>query len=134
MRWCSIFFGKTKKVSYCECSFKINWVQKHLKDDNPQFDWFLLKTRGFSQYHAFADHFNVPVVGINSADSPSIGHEIMGNVANRTAHPERIVPLMMMKRFKERFSICFFVVLMNLMILSTSWKSTNISRRWRKLF
>ena len=36
-----------------------------------------------------ADYFIVPWVRINSADLTSIGHEIMGNVANQIAHPER---------------------------------------------
>lgn len=96
---------------------KTEGVQKLLNDKNLHFDLMLLETAGFSPYHALADLLDVPIVGINSADANLFGHEIMGNVANPIAHPDRVLPFTMAKNFKERFFSVFFVFLMKFMII-----------------
>ena len=73
-----------------------------------------------------ADYFIVPWVRINSADLTSIGHEIMGNVANQIAHPESILPMTMTRTFKDRIFISIYVVLMNLLVLSRVEKNYDL--------
>lgn len=97
-----------------------NGMQKLLKDRSKKFDLLLLETAGFSPFHALADRFKVPVVGISSADAFSVGHEIMGNVMNPIAHPDRVLPFTIAKTFKERLASCFYMLMMKFVIIPQS--------------
>lgn len=77
---------------------------KNLLKRNKNFDLLLIEAVGFAPFHAFAEHFDVPVVGINSADASSAGHEIMGNVMHPVAHPDRTLEFPVAKTFTERLS------------------------------
>lgn len=92
-------------------------MQKLIGDRSQKFDLLLLETAGSSPMHAFAEHFNIPVVGISSSDAFSSGHEIMGNVMNPIAHPDRILPFTIAKTFLERFGSCLFNLLMKFVII-----------------
>lgn len=94
-----------------------NEMQKLIKDSTVKFDLLLLETGGMAPMHAFAEHFKVPVVGITSADSLSPGHEVMGNVINPIAHPERMLPFTVARSFGERLGSCLFTLLMRFIII-----------------
>lgn len=93
-----------------------NDMQKLLKDDSVEFDLLLLETGGMSPMHALADHFGVPVVGISSADAFSAAHEIMGNVVNPVAHPDRFLPFKQAKSFKQRVGSVLTVLMMKFIV------------------
>lgn len=92
-------------------------MQSLIKNPNKKFDLLLVETCGMSPFHAFADHFKIPVVGITSADAFTAGHEIMGNVANPVAHPDRVLPFLFAETFMERFVTCAFNLFMKFMII-----------------
>jgi glucuronosyltransferase len=116
--WKSAFYQMTDgEALLVSEQLKSDEMQKVLKDKTVKFDVLLLETGGFSPFHVLADHFKIPVVGVSSADAFSIGHEIMGNVANPIAHPERILPFTMTRNFKQRIGSCLFVLLMKFVIL-----------------
>jgi glucuronosyltransferase len=100
-----------------KAQFESEEMKKLLKNKNLRFDVLLLETGGFSPYHALADHFAIPVVGITSADSNFVGHETMGNVMNPIAHPDRILPFTVARKFSERLFSCFFVVLIKFLVV-----------------
>lgn len=85
-------------------------VQQMLQNKNQKFDLLLIEASGFASMHAFAEHYKVPVVGITSADSWSAGHEIMGNVFNPVAHPDRVLPMLRANNFVERISSILFTL------------------------
>lgn len=92
-------------------------MQKLIKNREHNFELLLIETCGMSPFHALAEHFKVPVVGITSADAFSIGHEIMGNVANPISHPDRVLPFTFAETFKQRLVSCIFNLFMRLMII-----------------
>lgn len=92
-------------------------VQRLLSDPTQKFDLLILETSGLSPYHAFADHFNTPVIGIVSSDAFNTGHEIMGNVASPIAHPDRILPFTVARSFTERLGSCILALAMKFLII-----------------
>ncbi|XP_055547923.1 UDP-glucosyltransferase 2-like [Wyeomyia smithii] len=52
------------------------------------FDVLIMEYFQMTPFHAFADLFNVPMIGITSIDSISMVHQVLGNVMNVVAHPE----------------------------------------------
>lgn len=92
-------------------------MQTLLQDKAAKFDLLLIEIGGFSPFHAFAERFQIPVVGISSADTFSGGHEVMGNVINPIAHPERILPFKMAKTFKQRIISCLLMLFMKLILV-----------------
>lgn len=97
-------------------------MQALLNDPSATFDLLLLETSGVSPMHALAEHFQIPVVGISSADSFSAVHEVMGNVVNPVAHPDRILPFAIAKTFKQRLGSSFFALMMNFVFIPRSAK------------
>lgn len=91
-------------------------MTKLLNDDDARFDLLLLETGGMSPIHALAEHFNIPVVGVSSADAFSASHEIMGNVINPIAHPDRILPFRIAKSFTQQVGSCLYLLLMKFII------------------
>ncbi|XP_039442021.1 UDP-glucosyltransferase 2-like [Culex pipiens pallens] len=53
-----------------------------------QFDVLIVEYFQMTPFFAFAELFNVPMIGITSIDSISLAHQVVGNVANPVAHPE----------------------------------------------
>ena len=106
----SIFRVIDMQSSMVDNQLSVPEVHKMLQNKNQKFDLLLIEAAGFASMHAFADHYNVPVVGITSADSMSAGHEIMGNVFNPVAHPDRVLPMLRTHRFIERISSVFFTL------------------------
>ncbi|XP_058826485.1 UDP-glucosyltransferase 2-like isoform X1 [Topomyia yanbarensis] len=64
-------------------------VQELIKNVGEEhFDVLIVEYFQMTPFHAFADLFNVPMIGITSIDSISMAHQILGNVMNVVAHPE----------------------------------------------
>lgn len=91
-------------------------MQEILNDKSKTFDLLLLETAGISPFHALADHFGVPVVGITSADAHTIVHEAIGNPANAVTHPDRVLPFVTAKSFAQRLGSFTFTLLMKFII------------------
>lgn len=106
-----------REAELVDLQLKTEGVQKILEDSDAKFDLLLIEATGISPFHAFADHFNIPVVGINSADAFSAGHEIMGNVANPIAHPDRILPFEVSDTFRQRVISCVYNLIMKFLII-----------------
>lgn len=103
-------------VDLVRLSFTSSDVQQLLKSDK-KFDLLLIEAVGFAPFHAFAELFNVPVVGINSADSSSAGHEIMGNVMHPVAHPDRTLEFPVARTFSERLMSTVYWLAFRYMII-----------------
>lgn len=101
-------------------------MQKLLNDHSKKFDLLLLETAGFSPFHALAERFKVPVVGISSSDALSVGHEIMGNVMNPIAHPDRILPFTISRTFMERIVSCIFMLMVKFVIIPLSAENYDV--------
>ncbi|XP_058451965.1 UDP-glucosyltransferase 2-like isoform X1 [Malaya genurostris] len=64
-------------------------VQQLIVNANEEhFDVLLVEYFQMTPFFAFAELFNVPMIGITSIDSISMVHQIMGNEMNVVAHPE----------------------------------------------
>lgn len=87
-------------------------VQQLLNDPQAKYDLLLIEANGMSPFHAFADHFNIPVVAISSADAFTFAHEIMGNEINPVAHPDRVLPFEIAETFWQRIVSCVFNLFM----------------------
>jgi len=96
-------------VNLIKSEFSSPNVQELAKSDK-KFDLMIIENVGFSPFHAFAEYFNIPVVGINSADASSAGHEIMGNIMNPVAHPDRLLGFSMARTFMERLGSTIYWV------------------------
>ncbi|XP_058451968.1 UDP-glucosyltransferase 2-like isoform X3 [Malaya genurostris] len=53
-----------------------------------QFDVLIVEYYQMTPFHAFAELFNVPLIGITSVDSVPIAHEGVGNENNLVTHPD----------------------------------------------
>ncbi|XP_038111856.1 UDP-glucosyltransferase 2-like [Culex quinquefasciatus] len=53
-----------------------------------QFDVLIVEYFQMTPFFAFAELFNVPMIGVTSIDSISQAHEVVGNVVNPVIHPE----------------------------------------------
>ncbi|CAO1427074.1 unnamed protein product [Diamesa tonsa] len=106
----SIFRVIDMQTAMVDDQLSVPKVHQMLKNKNQKFDLLLIEASGFASMHAFAEHYKIPVVGITSADALSAGHEVMGNVFNPVAHPDRIIPLLRTRRFLERVSSVFFTL------------------------
>ncbi|XP_058451969.1 UDP-glucosyltransferase 2-like isoform X4 [Malaya genurostris] len=53
-----------------------------------QFDVLLMEYYQMTPFHAFAELFNVPMIGITSVESISLAHQAVGNVMNVVTHPD----------------------------------------------
>lgn len=99
-------------------------MQKLLRDGSKKFDLLLLETAGgASPYHALAEKYDVPVVGITSSDANVAGHEIMGNEINSVTHPDRVLPFIWSQSFGERLGSCFFHLLFNFVLIPRNEKN-----------
>ncbi|CRL07820.1 CLUMA_CG020774, isoform A [Clunio marinus] len=100
-----------------EEQIKSEGMQNLIKNSNAKFDLLILESSGISPMHAFAELFNIPVVGITSSDATAPGHEIMGNVMNPVAHPDRILPFTSAKTFFQRLGSCTLMLMVNFFII-----------------
>lgn len=106
----SIFRVIDMQSSMVDNQLSVPEVYQMLQNKDQKFDLLLIEAAGFASMHAFAEHYKIPVVGITSADSLSAGHEVMGNVFNPVAHPDRVLPMLTTNRFLERISSVFFTL------------------------
>ena len=112
----SIFRVIDMQSSMVDDQLSVPEVRKMMQNKYQKFDLLLIESSGFASMHAFADYYNIPVVGITSADSLSAGHEVMGNVFNPVAHPDRVLPMLTTNNFVERFSSVFFTLFFKFII------------------
>lgn len=64
-------------------------VQSLIRNANDEhFDVLVVEYFQMTPFFAFAELFNVPMVGITSIDSISMAHQVIGNVMNVVAHQE----------------------------------------------
>lgn len=110
-------YGKGGFVSFFRDLIEITKKQiefvgiQNLIQNGSNFDLMIVEATGMhSPFHAFAEHFNIPVVGITSSDGASIIHEYVGNVVNPIAHPDRILPFLMARSFGQRLKSCIFFI------------------------
>lgn len=115
-----IFHMINSEAELIDAQLNSSGIQKILQMENANFDVVILEMAGFSPYQAIAEKFNIPVVGVSSADSFSSVHQIMGNPANAIAHPDRILPFAFASTFKQRIGSCFLNLLMDYMIIPYS--------------
>ena len=118
----SIFRVIDMQSSMVDDQLSVPEVRKMMQNKYQKFDLLLIESSGFASMHAFADYYNIPVVGITSADSLSAGHEVMGNVFNPVAHPDRVLPMLTTNNFVERFSSVFFTLFFKFIIEPSSEK------------
>lgn len=105
-------------------------LQKLIKSDK-KFDLMLIEFVGFSPFHAFAEHFKIPVVGITSADSSAAGHEIMGNVINPIAHPDRLLDFPVARTFGERLtSVIYWIAFRYIVVPIVAEQCGNITEKY----
>lgn len=98
-------------------------MQKLLKNKNQKFDLLFIETGGFAPFFAFSERFKIPVVAITSADAFAVSHEIMGNVINPVAHPERILPFTIAKTFKQRIISILICLALKFVVVPRSEKN-----------
>ncbi|XP_062547887.1 UDP-glucosyltransferase 2-like [Armigeres subalbatus] len=78
-------------------------VQALIRNANDeQFDVLLVEYFQMTPFYAFAELFNVPMIGVTSIDSISMAHQVIGNVMNVVAHPEMNHKFSMNPNFLER--------------------------------
>ncbi|EDS43017.1 glucosyl/glucuronosyl transferase [Culex quinquefasciatus] len=65
-------------------------VQAMIQNPVEQFDAVVVEYFMMPPFHAFAELYNAPLIGITSIDSVAYAHDIVGNVANIMTHPEMI--------------------------------------------
>lgn len=94
--------------------------QKLLNNKLESFDLLFLETSGASPFHALAEIFKVPIVGITSSDAFSVVHGMMGNENNAIAHPDRLLHFTMAKTFLQRLGSCAFNLMIRIFILPRS--------------
>lgn len=114
----SIFHMIDSEAKLVESQLSSETFQKILKLDKGHFDVIILEAAGFSPYHALAEKFSAPIIGISSADTFSMVHETMGNPANPVAHPERIISFTIARTFLQRLGSCFLnAIVMKFIVL-----------------
>lgn len=83
-------------------------VQNLLNTDQP-FDVVLVETF-FSEFYAFGELFDCPVIAITSMDTGFEMHSFMGNVYNPILHPNILLPIHGPLSLKERFLSTFYII------------------------
>ncbi|EAT47532.1 AAEL001364-PA [Aedes aegypti] len=64
-------------------------VQALIRNANDErFDVLIVEYFQMTPFFAFAELFNVPMIGVTSIDSITLAHQVIGNVMNVVAHPE----------------------------------------------
>ncbi|XP_058449326.1 UDP-glucosyltransferase 2-like [Malaya genurostris] len=63
-------------------------VKAMIQNRSEQFDAVIVECFQITPFHAFAELYNVPLIGITSIDAIAIAHGTVGNVANAIANPE----------------------------------------------
>lgn len=121
----AIFHMIDAEADLVDSQLKCESFQKLLKLEKGHFDVIIVEAAGFSPFHALAEKFSIPLIGISSSDSYSIVHETMGNPANPIAHPDRVIPFTMARTFLQRLGSCFLNVLMEFYILPHSAENYN---------
>ncbi|XP_053692268.1 UDP-glucosyltransferase 2-like [Sabethes cyaneus] len=84
---------------------------------NNCFDVVIVEYFQMTPYHAFAELFNAPLIGITSIDTISMVHSSVGNVANVVAHPElhlkfttNLSFLQRLQAFVDRLFVNFYLM------------------------
>ncbi|XP_021702706.1 UDP-glucuronosyltransferase 3A1 isoform X1 [Aedes aegypti] len=78
-------------------------VQALIRNANDEhFDVLIVEYFQFTPFFAFAELFNVPMIGVTSIDSITMAHQVVGNVMNVVAHPEMNLKFSTNLNFFER--------------------------------
>ncbi|XP_055638653.1 UDP-glucosyltransferase 2-like [Toxorhynchites rutilus septentrionalis] len=91
----------TKKFIEAELNHpEVQALIKNASDEH--FDVLLVEYFQMTPFFAFAELFNIPMIGVTSIDSIAMAHEVVGNVMNVVAHPEMNLKFSSSPNFLQR--------------------------------
>jgi glucuronosyltransferase len=79
---------------------------------NYTFDLVVVEAAGLTPFYAFGRHFNAPLVGYTTLDSPSFSHEAVGNHIHPIIHPDRNQLGLSNSSFIQRIYVIFVELLL----------------------
>ena len=87
-------------------------VQKLIVDrDKYEFDVMMIEHIFYTPMLAFAELYDIPVIGVSSTDMFNDNHEMIGNTANSVLHPEIMFPFVQGRlNFQERLKCLKYLI------------------------